>query len=90
VKGEKIAFLGNSQAERLNLSGNFETYRHLQFPDPRFGGSHLWTAGGRSRRPNQRLADYTAIDDPLKVFRRGHTAFASSGSMNPYAGVRNL
>lgn len=28
VPGEKIGFLGNSQAERMNLFGNFETYLH--------------------------------------------------------------
>src|SRR6476469_7992116 len=33
VKGERIAFVGNSTAERFNLFGHFETLLHLRYPD---------------------------------------------------------
>ena len=33
IKGERIALVGNSTAERMSLFGNFETLLHLRFPD---------------------------------------------------------
>ena len=33
VKGERIALVGNSTAERMNLFGHFETLLHTRFPD---------------------------------------------------------
>jgi putative heme-binding domain-containing protein len=66
-KGERIALVGGSVAERMNLYGHFETFLHARLPDRQlilrnFG----WPADevGRRQRPN----DYTKLDDPLKVF----------------------
>src|SRR5258708_4977107 len=33
IKGERIAIVGNSTAERMNLYGHFETLLHLRFPE---------------------------------------------------------
>ena len=33
LKGERIGFLGNSLAERMNLFGHFETLLHIRFSD---------------------------------------------------------
>src|SRR6476646_7317453 len=35
IQGERIALIGNSTAERMNLFGNFETLLHLRYPDQR-------------------------------------------------------
>lgn len=67
TQGTKVAFVGNSLAERMNLFGHFETRWHLRHPEwetriRNFG----WPADevGMQQRPNS----YTTIDDPLKVF----------------------
>ena len=67
VKSERIALVGNSLAERMNLFGNFETSLHLRHPQ-------LELVFRNFARPadevglRQRANDYTKIDDPLKVF----------------------
>jgi putative heme-binding domain-containing protein len=67
VKSERIALVGNSTAERMNLFGNFETSLHLRHPQ-------LQLVFRNFARPadevalRQRASDYTKIDDPLKVF----------------------
>ncbi len=65
--GQRIAMVGNSTAERMNLFGHLETMMQLRFHDKRpairnFG----WPADevGNQQRPG----NYTLIDDPLKVF----------------------
>ncbi len=66
-KGERVAMVGNSLAERMNLYGNFETrwQLHQAGKDTRFR-NFGWPADevGNQQRPNS----YTTIDDPLKVF----------------------
>jgi putative heme-binding domain-containing protein len=88
VKGEKVAFLGNSQAERMNLFGNFETYLHLQFPDR---GLVVRNFGRPAEEVDaqQRSADYTAIDDPLKEFN-ADTYICFFGFNESYAGVDSV
>ncbi len=67
IAGERIAFVGNCTAERMNLFGNFETQLHLQFPD-------LNLVVRNFARPTdevsvqQRANDYTKLDDPLAAF----------------------
>ena len=67
VLHERVAFVGNSLAERMNLFGNFETLLHSRFPK-------LELQVRNFARPcdavelNQRPSNYTALDDPLKVF----------------------
>ncbi|HMO66270.1 MAG TPA: GDSL-type esterase/lipase family protein, partial [Verrucomicrobiota bacterium] len=66
--GERIALVGGSLAERMNLYGHFETLLHLRHRDAGLVVRNFaWPADevGRRQRPN----DYTKIDDPLEVFR---------------------
>jgi putative heme-binding domain-containing protein len=67
VKGERIALVGGSTAERMNLFGHFETMLHLRFPDKelvvRNFGFPADEVGVR-----QRSTDYTRIDDPITAF----------------------
>ncbi len=64
---QRIAFVGNSLAERMNLTGHFETllqsrYAKLELKLRNFG----WPADevGNQQRPN----NYTTLDNPLDVF----------------------
>ena len=67
VDGERIALIGNSTAERMNLFGHFESLLHQ-----RFAGKHLVVRN--FARPadevanQQRPGDYTKLDDPLAAF----------------------
>lgn len=63
----KVAFLGNSTAERMNLFGHLETLIHTKFADKQliirnFG----WPAEAVDK--HQRPDNYTKIDNPLDVF----------------------
>ncbi len=67
LPGERVALVGNSTAERMNLFGYFETLLQL-----RHAGQELVVRNfarpadevGIRQRPN----DYTALDDPLAAF----------------------
>ena len=67
LDGERIALVGNSTAERMNLFGHFETLLHQRFP-----GKHLVVRN--FARPadevanRQRANDYTKLDDPFAAF----------------------
>ncbi len=64
---DRIALVGNGLAERMRLYGNFEALLHTRFPEHELVVRNFgWPADevGNQQRPN----DYTAIDDPLKVF----------------------
>lgn len=67
VKGERVALVGNSLAERMSLFGHFEAMLHLRHPGKelvvRNFGRPADEVGVR-----QRSADYTHIDDPLYAF----------------------
>ncbi len=67
IAGERIAFVGNSTAERMNLFGHFETLLQSRFPElklvVRNFGRPADEVGDR-----QRSADYTKLDDPLYAF----------------------
>lgn len=67
LAGERVALVGNSTAERMNLFGHFETLLHLRFSDKRLVvrnfGFPADEVGVR-----QRSADYTKLDDPLYAF----------------------
>ena len=65
--GEKIALVGNSLAERMNLYGYFETRLHLLHPEKHLKFRNFGFPAdevGLQQRPN----NYTKIDDPLVVF----------------------
>lgn len=67
VKGERIAFVGNTTAERMSLYGHFETMLHLRHKDKalvvRNFGFPADEVGIR-----QRSTDYSKLDDPLYAF----------------------
>lgn len=85
LKGERIAFVGNSTAERMNLFGHFETLLHLRFPDKELVIRNF-------ARPadevgiQQRSTDYTALDDPLAAFG-ADTYFCFFGFNESFAGA---
>ncbi len=66
-QGERVAFVGGSTAERMNLFGYFESLLHTRFPTKglvvrNFG----WPADevGKQQRPD----NYTTVDDPMVEF----------------------
>jgi hypothetical protein len=65
-KGERIAFVGGSLAERMNLYGHFEALLQSRFRK-RAGCPQLRPARRRSRAAAA-ANDYTKLDDPLEVF----------------------
>jgi len=67
VKGERIAFVGNSTGERMNLYGHFETMLQTQFKDKNLVIRNFCRPADEVGN-RQRSADYTKIDDPLYAF----------------------
>ncbi len=66
-KNERIALVGGSLAERMNLFGYFETLLHTRFPEKQLVFRNFgWPADevGNQQRPS----DYTKIDDPMAEF----------------------
>lgn len=66
-QSERIALVGGSLAERMNLFGYFETLLQLRFPEKELIFRNFgWPADevGNQQRPD----NYTAIDDPLVEF----------------------
>ena len=67
IQGERIAFVGNTNAERMSLYGHFETMLHLRFPAKELVVRNFGFPGDEVSI-RQRSADYTKIDDPLTAF----------------------
>lgn len=67
IPGERIAFIGNSTAERMNLFGHFEALLHLQFPERKLVVRNF-ARPAEEVSVHQRSADYTKLDDPLYAF----------------------
>ena len=67
VKGERIAFVGNTNAERMSLYGHFETMLHLRHKDKGLVVRNFGFPGDEVGI-RQRSGDYTKIDDPLYAF----------------------
>ena len=66
-QNERVAFVGGSLAERMNLFGHLETFLHTTFPDKKLVVRNFgWPADevGIQQRPN----NYTLIDDPMQEF----------------------
>ena len=64
---EKVAFVGGSLAERMNLFGHFETALHTRFADKKLVIRNFgWPADevGNQQRPD----NYTKIDNPMDEF----------------------
>ncbi len=89
--GERIAFVGNTTAERMSLYGHFETMLHLRHKDKhlvvRNFGFPADEVGIR-----QRSADYTHLDDPLYAFNPDTFLcfFGWNESFKGEAGVENF
>lgn len=65
--GERVAFVGNSSAERMSLFGHFETLLHERFPEKKLVVRNFaWPAEEVAHR--QRPWAYTNLDDPMFAF----------------------
>lgn len=87
-RNERIALVGNSLAERMNLYGHFEALLHSRFPDQQLLVRNFARPAeevGIQQRPN----DYTKIDDPLKVFGP-ETFFCFFGYNESFAGPKGV
>lgn len=83
-KNERIAAVGNSLAERMNLFGNFETLLQTRFPEKEIIFRNFgWPADAVGIQ--QRPSNYTAIDDPLEVYGP-ETFFCFFGFNESFAG----
>ncbi len=78
ITGERIALVGNSTAERMNLFGNFETLLHLRFPKEQLVFRNFARPADEVSN-RQRGNDYYKLDDPLSLLAR-ILICASSGS----------
>ncbi len=88
LQGERIGFLGNSLAERMNLFGHFETLLHTRFPNKELVIRNF----GRPAEEvgiQQRSSDYTALDDPQLAFG-ADTYFCFFGFNESYAGAEGV
>ncbi|MFN9347543.1 MAG: SGNH/GDSL hydrolase family protein, partial [Planctomycetota bacterium] len=88
LPGEKVALVGNSLAERMNLYGHFETYLHLLHPDRNLIVRNF-ARPAEAVNNQQRSADYTAIDDPMKVFS-ADTYLCFFGFNESYSGIESV
>jgi putative heme-binding domain-containing protein len=67
LDGERVAFVGNSTAERMNLFGHFEALLHQRFPDKKLVVRNFARPADEVAN-RQRAGDYTKLDDPMKAF----------------------
>ncbi|MFO0944335.1 MAG: PVC-type heme-binding CxxCH protein [Planctomycetota bacterium] len=88
LAGERIAFVGSSTAERMNLFGYFEALLHSRFPTMELVVRNFARPADEVAN-RQRSNDYTAIDDPLAVFNPD-TFFCFFGFNESYAGVEKI
>jgi hypothetical protein len=65
--GERIAFVGNSTAERLDMFGTFETLLHQRFPGKRLVVRNFARPADEVTK-RDRGGDYTKLDDPIAAF----------------------
>lgn len=83
-QGERIAFIGNSTAERMNLFGHFETLLHLRYPDEQLIVRNFARPADEVAN-RQRGSDYYKLDDPLAAFGPD-TFFCFFGFNESFAG----
>jgi putative heme-binding domain-containing protein len=88
LKGERIAFLGNSLAERMNLFGHFETLLHTRFSDKELVIRNF-ARPAEEVAVQQRSTDYTALDNPLAAFG-ADTYFCFFGFNESFAGADGI
>lgn len=86
--GERIAFVGNSTAERMNLFGHFETLLHERFPQKKLVVRNFaFPADEVANR--QRAWEYTKLDDPMAAFG-ADTYFLFFGFNESFAGPEGI
>ncbi len=88
IDGERIAFVGNSTAERMNLFGHFETLLHERFPDKRLVVRNFAFPTDEVAI-RQRAWEYTKLDDPMTAFG-ADTYFLFFGFNESFAGPRGI
>jgi putative heme-binding domain-containing protein len=88
VKGERIAFVGNSTAERMNLFGHFETMLHLRHPGKELVVRNFARPADEVAN-RQRASDYTRLDDPLHSFNPD-TMLCFFGFNESFAGAKGV
>ncbi len=88
VEGERIAFVGNSLAEKMNLYGNFETQLHLRFPDKKLMVRNF-SRPADEVSIRQRPGNYDLLDDPIYNFAPD-TVFCFFGFNESYAGADGI
>ena len=67
IDGERIAFVGNSTAERMDMFGTFESLLHQRFPTKHLVVRNFARPADEVAR-RVRGGNYTALDDPLAAF----------------------
>jgi putative heme-binding domain-containing protein len=85
--GERIAFVGNSTAEKMNLYGNFESRLHLRFPEKKLIVRNFARPADEVGN-RQRPGNYDLLDDPLYSFSPD-TVLCFFGYNESYAGEKN-
>ena len=88
LNGERIALVGNSTAERMNLFGNFETLLHLRFPKEQLVFRNFARPADEVAN-RQRGNDYYKLDDPLSAFG-ADTYFCFFGFNESFAGPNGV
>ncbi|HYG75841.1 MAG TPA: ThuA domain-containing protein [Planctomycetota bacterium] len=88
IKGERIALVGSSLAERMNLFGHFETLLHSRFPQQELLVRNFARPADEVSI-QQRSNDYTKIDDPFQVFGPD-TIFCFFGYNESFAGPEGI
>jgi len=91
IDGERIALIGNSTAERMNLFGHFESLLHQRFPDKRLVVRNFARPADEVGN-RQRANDYTKLDDPMAAFGADtyllffgfNESFAGAGGVDPF------
>jgi putative heme-binding domain-containing protein len=88
LDGERIALIGNSTAERMNLFGHFETLLHERFPEKKLVVRNFARPADEVAI-RQRATDYTKLDDPLAAFG-ADTYLAFFGFNESFAGPEGI
>ena len=88
IQSERVGFLGNSSAERMNLFGHFETLLQTRFADKELIVRNF-ARPAEEVGIQQRSADYTALDDPQLAFG-ADTYFCFFGFNESYKGPEGL
>ena len=87
-EGERVALVGNSTAEKMNLYGNFETRLHLRFPEKKLVVRNFARPADEVGN-RQRPGNYDLLDDPLYSFSPD-TVLCFFGSNESYSGPEGV